>query len=78
MKGNSPSLLGRNWLEYLHLNWKAILAISPAPELQNILQKNAEVFKEELGTLQNFKVKLYVDPKVKPRYCKARPVPYAL
>ena len=37
-----------------------------------------DVFKEELGTLSGFKVKLSLKQGTKPQFCRARQVPYAL
>ena len=31
----------------------------------------------ELGHLNNFKAHIYVDPKITPKFCKLRPIPYA-
>ena len=31
----------------------------------------------ELGHLNNFKAHIYVDPKITPKFCKPRPIPYA-
>ena len=53
-------------------------AISKEPTLQSILDQYEVVFKEGLDTLKNFTAKIYVDPTVKPRFFKARPVTYAL
>ena len=36
------------------------------------------MFQDALGTLQNFKAHIYSDPTAKPKYCKARPIPYAV
>ena len=36
------------------------------------------MFSTELGTLKDFKVSLAIDESVKPKYCKARSVPYAM
>ena len=46
--------------------------------LQMLLDKYDSVFQEGLGTLKDFKARIYVDPEAKPRYCKARSVPYAM
>ena len=35
-------------------------------------------FKTPYVTLQNFKAHIYIDPTAKPKYCKARPIPYAV
>ena len=36
------------------------------------------MFCEELGTLQGFEAKIYVDPTDKPVFCKAHSVPYVM
>ena len=46
--------------------------------LNKILSDYKEVFKSEMVTLKGFEVELEVDPNCKPKFCKARPVPYAL
>ena len=47
-------------------------------ELDTLLSKYTDLFKEELGTVQDCQVKLHVHPGVSPKFCKARAVPYAL
>ena len=82
--GSGPSLLGRNWLLHTRLNWKQIfneLKLSEeneSVELKTILDKYATVFKEELGTMKGTEVHINLKLDAKPRFCKARPVPYAL
>ena len=46
--------------------------------LDDILRRHEKVFREELGTYTGDHVKILVDPTEHPRYCKARPVPYAM
>ena len=46
--------------------------------LNKTLSEYKEVFKSEMGTLKGFEVELTVDPDCKPKFCKARPVSYAL
>lgn len=72
--------MGRNWLKANRLDWRAIfrLQIGQHQELEALLLKNREVFKGELGTLNWATAKIYVDPKAKPCYFKARSLPYAL
>ena len=74
MKHSGPSILGCNWLQKFTLDWREI-QLSPTEAL---LEKYHMVFQEILGTLQNFKAHIYVDPAAKPKYCKARPIPYAV
>ena len=77
--GTGPSLLGRDWLLKLRLNWSSInkLQGEPTSEVQVILDRHTEVFKDELGLL-TMSAKIQVDPQAQPRFCKPRPVPYAL
>ena len=77
VKHKGPSLLGRDWLQKFKLDWREIHSIQFSP-LQPLLDKYHTLFQETLGTLQNFKAHIYVDPNAKPKYCKARPIPYAV
>ena len=77
VKGDGPSLLGCNWLEQLRLDWNEIYCLRPY-SLESVLEHHQSVFEEGLGTLQGHKVKIVIDPNASPRFCKARPVPYAL
>ena len=77
VKGEGPSLFGRNWLEQIRLDWQEIYCLRPK-SLQSVLQRHRALFQEGLGTLQGHKVKIVTDPEATPRFCKARTVPYAL
>ena len=74
---DGPSLLGRDWLHSLRLDWNAILSVHDG-SLSTLLKKYSTVFNEHLGTLKGFKAKLFVDSHVKPIFCKAHPVPYSI
>ena len=71
---HGPSLLGRNWLHDLRLDWNTIFSIS-TDHLYLLLKRYSDVFSPTLGTLKGFKAKLFVDD-TRPNFCKARPVPY--
>ncbi|XP_021351102.1 uncharacterized protein K02A2.6-like [Mizuhopecten yessoensis] len=45
-------------------------------DLDMVLDKYAEAFKEGLGTMKGVKANRYVDAGATPKYFKARPVPY--
>ena len=77
VKGEGPTLFGRNWLEKIKLNWHSIHYILN-PGLQEVLSKYADVFKEGLGTFSNYKAKIKVEADATPKFCKARTVPYAM
>jgi len=46
--------------------------------LQELLQRHTEVFEDGLGTLKNYKAKIYIDPKSTPCFYKARSMPYSV
>ena len=72
-------------MRLLQLNWGRLLNVNYVEEnartencLNKVLSDHKEVFKSKTGTLKGFEVELIVDPDCKPKFCKARPVPYAL
>jgi len=77
VKGNGPSLFGRNWLHTIRLNWESINNVREGA-LSKVLARHQAVFKEGLGKLKGYEAKIHVDPEATPRFCKARPVPYSL
>ena len=77
VKGDGRSLFGRNWLSCIRLNWEEIHQVYNG-SLKTVLDRHAAVFQEGLGKLKGYKAKITLDPKAIPRFCKARPVPYAL
>ncbi len=44
----------------------------------DLLGRYEEVFRDGLGTFRGRKARIEVDPTAKPRYCKARTLPYAM
>ena len=74
--GSGPSLFGRNWLKAIKLDWKEIKSVST--ELQHLLQKHSALFKDEMGRMKGITAKLTAKPDAQPKYCRARPVPYAM
>ena len=75
--GEGPSLLGRDWLQQIQLDWREIHSLQDDP-LEAILHQYEKLFQEGLGTMQGYKARFMVDDKVKPKFCKAPPVPYAM
>ena len=56
------------------MNWPKVYQVDKV----NFLKPYESVFREGIGTLKGMKAKFYVDDTVKPRFCKPRPVPFAL
>ena len=77
VKENGPSLLGRDWLKYLRINWEQVHQIS-ASVLERWLDCKKKLFKPGLGTLQGFRAKIHVDPTEIPKFYKPMQVPYAM
>ena len=87
--GNGPSLLGRNWLSMLQLDWTRIHYLGASsstrrddrtsdPRLEALLQKYDAVFKDSHLAAKTAAAKIYVEENATPKYFKARPLPYAM
>ena len=72
VNGSGPSLLGRNWLEHLILDWSSLhlLNIADNPGLPTLLDKHSNLFKEKLGKLVGTTAKIYLKKDAKPYYCR--------
>ncbi len=75
--GAGPTLLGRNWLAEIRLSWQEIHYVNNN-SLQSVLDKYPAVFQNGLGKMEGFKAKIHVQPDAKPKFCRARSVPYAM
>ena len=80
LKKEGPSLLGRDWLKHLVLDWKQINFVRQQSNsaLQKVLDSYPEVFRDELGSIEGVKVQLHLKQDAKPHYHRPRPVPYSL
>ena len=78
--GDGPSLLGRNWLNHIVLNWKKVFAVRTLllESLNRVLQRHKSLFSEGLGTIEPYRATLYTQPGAKPQFCKPRLVPFAI
>ena len=77
LKGDGPTLLGRDWLSIIRVDWPRI-HYTPTSELQALLDQHRDVFQEGLGTFKGRKARIEVEPEAKPHYCKAQTVPFTL
>ena len=79
--GNGPSLMGRNWLESIHLDWPHTNRVHGLPlhsPLGSLLSHHAPLFQEGLGTIQTHKATIQVAPDAPIRFFRPRPVPFAI
>ena len=81
VEGAGPSLLGRDWLVHLTLNWKTIglatLDMSRT-QVEALQKKYRDVFSPGLGVLKNFKAHISVKQGTRPVFHRPRSVPFAL
>ena len=82
VKKDSPSLFGRAWLKHIKLDWNSIKFLqtgkSTEDNVQELLQKYNQIFTAESGKVKGMKASLTLKENAQPKFCKARPVPYAL
>ena len=78
VKGDGASLFGCNWLQRIKLNWSVIHSVSNNLEVDVLLQKHQQLFREELGTLKGVEAQIHFPPNTQPRYFKPRPLAYSL
>ena len=78
VSGKGPNLFGRDWMLQIQLNWKNMYRVSSDTTLEQLLNHHKSLFEPGLGMLKDYRAKIYVDPQAKPKFCKARPVPYAM
>lgn len=77
--GDGSSLLGRNWLEQIKLDWHNLNNVTSQDRLlDQVLEDHQSLFEEGLGTLKGYEASFQVDDSSKAKYCKARSVPYAI
>ncbi len=79
--GKGPNLVGRDWLEefnYAIGNIKQLSHTVADTDLDHVLLEHADVFKEGIGHMKDMEVKIRISDDATPKFCKPRPVPYAL
>ncbi|XP_037505881.1 uncharacterized protein K02A2.6-like [Rhipicephalus sanguineus] len=80
LAGNeSPTLLGRNWMQELGIGVSDVeVNIHALADVKHVVQDYTEVFEEGLGTFKGATASLHVPSDAPPRFLKPRPLPYAL
>ena len=80
VNGSGPSLLGRDWFRVIRLDWSYLKHVQAASSsrYQEVVDRYSSVFKDELGLIKGIQARFEVDANAQPKFCRARPVPYAL
>lgn len=77
-----PSLMGRDWLEQLDINWSQSIHVVNESNCQNFVtlvkDKFADVFNKNRGGIKDYEAKLVLKGNPTPVFCKTRPLPYSL
>ena len=77
--GTGPSLFGREWLLKIKLHWHELHYLSRTDQqLDNLLNKHSQMFKDELGLIKGTTAKLAVDTNAQPCFCNFRSIPFSL
>lgn len=85
VSGNGSTLLGRDWLRHVRLDWSAIYpvkarkiaTVTSDQDVKDLLEKHKAVFDEGLGELKNVTAHLQLDDDATPVFKRPRSVPYA-
>ena len=79
VSGRGPSLLGRNWLSVIKLDWASIKAVRVSKSaLDKLMEKYSEVFKDSNGTILKHTAWLGLKSEASPQFCHPRPVPFSI
>ena len=79
-----PTLLGKNWLRHIKLEWGEIFCIpkgdtlSADSQLNDLLSKHSELFTESYEGMKGLEAHITTRGDARPVFVKARRVPYAL
>ena len=76
--GNGASLLGRNWMEKLRLDWQTVHQLHSLKKPTDPFAWFPELFNDDLGTMKDVKASIHVKPNTNQVFCKARMVPYLM
>ena len=70
-------------MKEVKLDWKKLLKMNMDEKqmesrLEKLINQHSEVFEEGLGTFTGPKAKIHVEVDAVSKFCKERPVPYAI
>ena len=86
VKRGGAALFGRDWLNKIQLDWKSIRSVNKvnktlttsSDEMRILLDEYKDVFQDGIGKLKDMKAKLILKDDARPKFYKARLVPYSL
>ena len=79
VQDGNHALFGLNWLRQLKLNWPSLLHVDTVTQsTTDFVAQFPAVFKNDLGIVKDHEAEITLINDAKPKYCSARPVPYAI
>ena len=78
VKGAGASLIRRNWLEHIRINWAAVHSLQLDCGIEQLVQKHALLLREETGLLKGTSAKFFVSLEARLKFFKPRRVSYTL
>ena len=79
--GNGPTLLGRDVLSKIQINWSSVYRIfttDTSNRLSEVKSRYKGLVSEKLGKLTGFKAKIHVNDNATPKFFKPRQVAFSL
>lgn len=76
VEGNLDTILGRDWIFKMNIELANVL--KTGADVTQLINKYEDIFSDKAGCLANIEVNLKIKENMKPVFCKARSVPYAL
>ncbi|XP_064469539.1 uncharacterized protein K02A2.6-like [Ornithodoros turicata] len=77
--GSCPNLFGRTWMKAFGMALTAEdIQVCVVSTVEDVIAKHQDVFSDTLGTLKDVTAKLEIQDGARPRFFKARAVPFAL
>ncbi|XP_037566386.1 uncharacterized protein K02A2.6-like [Dermacentor silvarum] len=76
--GHCPSLMGRDWMKGLGIELRNVMDVKAVTSVEGLVAEYASVFDDALGAFKGVSAKIIIEDNVKPRFFKARPVPFAM
>ena len=74
VSGDCPTLLGRNWLEEIKINWSDIKLLNTFSTIELVLDQRSAVFTSSIGKLKEITTNILVNSEAHPQFLKACPV----
>ncbi|XP_049267997.1 uncharacterized protein K02A2.6-like [Rhipicephalus sanguineus] len=70
--------MGRGWIKGLGIELRNVMDVKAITSVEGLVAEYASVFDDALGTFKGVSAKITIEDNAKPRFFKARPVPFAM